>query len=98
MLINLLDNFHEPTPQVETGVCYASKVEKTEFLIDWSLSATQIERNIRAFEGCYFMLSGKRVKVLKARVLNGFYRNFRLKNICGRKMNEKLTKTGEKLL
>ena len=71
MLMNLLDNFHEPTPQTETGVCYAPKVEKAEFLIDWSLSATQIERNIRTFGKCYFMLNGKRVKVLKAIVSEG---------------------------
>ena len=71
MLMDLLDHFHEPTPQKEEGACYAPKVEKTEFLIDWSLSATQIERNIRAFEKCYFMLNGKRIKVLKAKVLAG---------------------------
>ena len=71
MLMNLLDNFHEPIPQNETGVCYAPKVEKAEFLIDWSLPAQQIERNIRAFEKCYFILNGKRVKVLKAKVLDG---------------------------
>lgn len=71
MLINLLDNFHEPTPQSETGACYAPKVEKTEFLIDWSQTAIQIERNIRAFGKCYFMLNGKRIKVLKAKVCDG---------------------------
>ncbi|MBO7483739.1 MAG: methionyl-tRNA formyltransferase [Alphaproteobacteria bacterium] len=71
MLMNLLDNFYEPTPQSEMGACYAPKVEKTEFLIDWSLTASQIERNIRAFEKCYFILNGKRVKVLKAKVLDG---------------------------
>ena len=71
MLIDLLDNFHEPIPQSTEGVCYASKVEKTEFLINWSLAAEQIERNIRAFEKCYFILNGKRIKVLKAKVLEG---------------------------
>ena len=71
MLLNLLDNFHEPTPQNEIGTCYAPKVEKSEFLIDWSLNANQIERNIRAFGKCYFILNGKRVKVVKAKVLDG---------------------------
>lgn len=75
MLMNLLDDFHEPTPQSEDGACYAPKVEKTEFLIDWSQSADQIERNIRAFGKCYFMLNGKRIKVLKAKVLDGVGEN-----------------------
>ena len=71
MLMNLLDNFHEPAPQNEEGACYAPKVEKAEFLIDWSQSANQIEHNIRAFGKCYFILNGKRIKVLKAKVLEG---------------------------
>ena len=71
MLMNLLDDFHGPKPQDEEGACYAPKLEKSELAIDWSLSATQIERNIRAFEGCYFMFNAKRIKVLKAKVLSG---------------------------
>ena len=71
MLMKLLDNFYEPTPQNEEGACYAPKVEKSEFLIDWSQSAIQIERNIRAFGKCYFVLNGKRIKVLKAKFLAG---------------------------
>ena len=71
MLMALLDNFHEPVAQSETGACYAPKLDKAELAIDWTLSADQIERNIRAFEGAYFMLNGKRVKVLKAKVLDG---------------------------
>ena len=71
MLMTLLDDFHEPTPQKEEGNCYASKIDKSELEIDWSSDAAQIERNIRAFEGCYFILNGKRIKVLKAKVLEG---------------------------
>ena len=71
MLMDLLDNFHEATPQNNEGACYAPKLEKTEFLIDWALNADQIERNIRTFQKCYFVLNGKRVKVLKAKVLDG---------------------------
>ncbi len=71
MLIKLLDDFHEPVAQNETGVCYAQKLDKTELAIDWNQSAEQIERNIRAFEGGFFLLNGKRVKVLKAKVLDG---------------------------
>ncbi len=71
MLIKLLDNFHEPVAQNETGVCYAQKLDKAELAIDWNQSADQIDRNIRAFEGGFFLLNGKRVKVLKAKVLEG---------------------------
>ena len=70
-LQSFVDNFYEPTPQNEEGACYAPKVEKSEFLIDWSQSAIQIERNIRAFGKCYFVLNGKRIKVLKAKFLAG---------------------------
>lgn len=71
MLMDLLDNFHEPQAQNETGACYAPKLDKNELLIDWNLPATQIENNIRAFEKCYFILNNKRIKVLKAKVLDG---------------------------
>jgi len=71
MLMDLLDNFQEPIPQNKKGACYAPKVEKAEFLIDWTQSATQIERNIRSFGKCYFVLNSKRFKILKAKVLEG---------------------------
>ena len=69
MLMDLLDNFHEPVVQNDADACYAKKLEKAEMAIDWNQTAIQIERNIRAFEGGFFLLNGKRVKVLKAKVL-----------------------------
>ena len=38
-----------PTAQDESGVTYAHKLEKAEAKLDWSLSATQLERQVRAF-------------------------------------------------
>lgn len=38
-----------PTAQQETGVTYAHKLEKSEAAIDWTLTARQIERQVRAF-------------------------------------------------
>jgi methionyl-tRNA formyltransferase len=38
-----------PVKQPETGVCYARKIEKAEAAVDWSQSAIEIERRIRAF-------------------------------------------------
>ncbi|MDP3699804.1 MAG: methionyl-tRNA formyltransferase [Hylemonella sp.] len=39
----------KPEPQPAEGVTYAHKIEKQEAAVDWSLSATVIERRIRAF-------------------------------------------------
>jgi methionyl-tRNA formyltransferase len=58
-----------PLPQPENGVTYASKVDKTEARIDWSKSAGEIERQVRAFApgpGAWFEASGERVKLLEA--------------------------------
>lgn len=38
------------TPQPDSGVTYAHKIEKSEAAIDWTLPAEQIERRIRAFD------------------------------------------------
>jgi methionyl-tRNA formyltransferase len=38
-----------PVPQPSEGVTYAAKIDKAEALIDWSRSATEIERQVRAF-------------------------------------------------
>jgi methionyl-tRNA formyltransferase len=49
------------TPQPESGITYAHKIEKAEAAIDWSLSADVIARRVRAFDpfpGCTFTLSG----------------------------------------
>jgi methionyl-tRNA formyltransferase len=39
----------QPRPQPATGVCYAAKIDKREALIDWTQSAAQIARQVRAF-------------------------------------------------
>jgi methionyl-tRNA formyltransferase len=38
-----------PTPQPREGVSYAAKISKSEAAIDWSRSATEIDRQVRAF-------------------------------------------------
>lgn len=56
-------------PQPEAGVTYAKKIDKAETRIDWSQSAEQIERQIRAFApvpGAWFEFEGERCKVLAA--------------------------------
>jgi methionyl-tRNA formyltransferase len=60
-----------PQRQPTEGVCYASKIEKSEAAIDWSAPAVTIERRARAFDpfpGCHFMHEGEAVKLWRARV------------------------------
>ncbi len=38
-----------PTPQPQVGVSYAAKIGKSEAAIDWHKSATEIDRQVRAF-------------------------------------------------
>lgn len=63
-----------PTPQPETGVTYAKKIEKAEARIDWSRPATELDciiRGLTPFPGAYFEVGeGKektRIKVLRAK-------------------------------
>lgn len=61
----------KPQKQPDEGMTYAAKLEKREALIDWTKSADEIERKIRAFipvPGTYFMYKDERIKVLSARV------------------------------
>lgn len=60
---------HPPVPQPEEGVTYAAKIAKDEARIDWSRTAEQIERQIRAFApspGAWFEVNGERIKLLDA--------------------------------
>ena len=64
----------EPTPQPETGVTYAKKIEKAEARIDWTRPASELDciiRGLTPFPGAYFEVGeGKektRIKVLRAR-------------------------------
>jgi len=57
-------------PQPAEGVTYAHKIEKAEALIDWSKSAAELDRHIRAFNpfpGAQALFGGQTVKVWQAR-------------------------------
>jgi methionyl-tRNA formyltransferase len=61
-----------PEPQPESGVTHAPKIEKHEARLDFTLTAGQIERHVRAFSpapGSFFEIGGERIKILKARVV-----------------------------
>ena len=64
----------DPTPQPETGVTYADKIDKSEARIDWSLPAAEVDRRIRGlspFPGAWFELGGVRIKVLGSSLSTG---------------------------
>ncbi|WP_137897280.1 methionyl-tRNA formyltransferase [Sphingomonas sp. 2SG] len=63
---------HAPVAQPEEGVTYASKIDKAEARIDFTRSAVEVERLVRAMHpapGAWFEIAGERVKVLAADVL-----------------------------
>jgi methionyl-tRNA formyltransferase len=68
-LLDWLGNPTPPEPQPVGGITYASKVDKAEARIDWSSSAQDIERQVRAFAptpGAWFEANGERIKLLQA--------------------------------
>jgi methionyl-tRNA formyltransferase len=70
-LVEWIDHPTPPEPQPDDGVTYASKIDKAEARIDWSGSAEQIERQVRAFApqpGAWFEANGERIKLLEVRV------------------------------
>ncbi|HID7510694.1 TPA: methionyl-tRNA formyltransferase [Enterobacter hormaechei] len=73
-LQQLADNTVTPEVQDEAQVTYAEKLSKEEARIDWSLSAAQLERCIRAFNPwpmSWLMIDEQPLKVWKASVING---------------------------
>jgi methionyl-tRNA formyltransferase len=63
-----------PVPQPEEGLTYASKIDKAETRLDFTQSAEQVERQVRAFSpipGAFFELDGERFRVLSAEVTAG---------------------------
>jgi methionyl-tRNA formyltransferase len=64
---------HPEVTQPDDGVTYASKIDKGETRLDFSQSAEQVERQVRAFApapGAFFELEGERYRVLAADVVD----------------------------
>ena len=60
--------------QAEDGVVYASKIDKAETEVDWSLTAADVDQHIRGlspFPGAWTMAKGQRVKLLMSVVSGG---------------------------
>lgn len=73
-LQQLADGSAQPEVQDEALVTYAEKLSKEEARLDWSLSAAQLERCIRAFNPwpmSWLEIDGQPVKVWQASVIAG---------------------------
>lgn len=59
------------TPQETMGVTYAPKINKSDFLINWSQSAVAIERQVRAFyPHAQTLVSDLAIRIQKVQILN----------------------------
>jgi len=70
-LLEWIEHPTAPEAQSEAATTYAAKVDKAEARLDWSQSAQQVVRQVRAFApapGAWFEANGERVKLLDAMV------------------------------
>lgn len=73
-LPGIADESLSPIAQPDDGVTYAAKIGPRDGDIDWTLSAAEIERRIRAFNpwpAAAFMLGDQRIKLFAADVIAG---------------------------
>lgn len=73
VLDQLAENRAVSAPQPEDGVTYAAKIDKAEALIDWSQSAIEIERKVRAFNPfpiAETRLDGEQLRIYAAEVVD----------------------------
>ena len=64
----------DETPQPALGVTYAAKLDKSESVIDWLVSAADLDRRVRALNpwpGTFFTVRGERIKLLGAQTCDG---------------------------
>ena len=71
--VEVLDDItlHPAMAQSDEGVTYAAKIDKAEARIDFTRSAIQVERQVRAFNpfpGAFFEYGGERFRILAAHV------------------------------
>ncbi len=58
------------TEQNDDEATYAKKIDKKELQINWQNSARQIQNQIRALNGAYFIHNGERIRILKSVITN----------------------------
>jgi methionyl-tRNA formyltransferase len=74
-LCNILKGEISPADQDESSITYAAKIQKQDAELDWSLSADELHRRIRAYNpapGAFFFANGDvRIKVWQANTVVG---------------------------
>lgn len=76
LMVETLATLAGLTPELQEDALstHAAKIDKAEAKLDFAKPAAQLEREVRAFApfpGAWFSLDGERVKVLRARVVDG---------------------------
>jgi methionyl-tRNA formyltransferase len=74
LIVQALKTIPPPRPQPTDGVTYAPKLTRDDAKIDWTRPASQIDRQVRAFNpwpGTFTILSGTPLKVLSAALATG---------------------------
>ncbi len=74
LLVRSLTYAPKPQPQAADGATYAARIVKGEAGIDWRRPATEIERQVRAFDpapGAQTQLAGATLKIWRACVEHG---------------------------
>jgi methionyl-tRNA formyltransferase len=74
LILQTLATNPPPQPQSDQDATYAAKLSRDDGLIDWTRSAAEIDRQIRAFDpwpGTFTALNGQNLKVLAASVIDG---------------------------
>ena len=76
LIVRALDDLAQgklaPIQQPDEGMTYAAKLTRDEGKIDWTKSAQEIERQIRALNpwpGCFFVLNNENIKILSAKIV-----------------------------
>lgn len=67
------NNEIQPIKQDNAKATYASKIEKSESLINWNLPAKQIKQNIQGLSGfltAYFEHNSKKIKIYQAEIID----------------------------
>lgn len=78
---------HVPIAQDNADATYAAKIDKAEARIDWDRPAVEVVRHIHGlspFPGAWFEMAGQRVKLLRAKVVEGA-------GVPGEVLDERLT-------
>jgi len=74
LILVALDTLPTPVPQPGEGVTYAPKLTRDDGRIDWSRSAAEIDRQVRALDpwpGTFTIMDGTLLKVLSVRLEPG---------------------------